>query len=432
MKLITDPELIRAFQKREMQVEFKLNIIRAYAVLFFTVLDIIIAWFSGMFNINLTILFIALGLVFVIYFILIHFIATSKNYYPWLKYITVTVDYLFVLAAFWEYRYTNFFKNMPDEVVVFHFITFIIFINILSVARYSRTVILYSTFLGISAGSYLLIRYVPVSWSTWFTTLLILFSGLITFLFSSDLNSLFLKLRKREKLNKFLSKKIVQSIDNGLIDFKLGGAIKKVTVLFSDIRNFVEISETKDALDIVATLNEYFTEMTNIIFKYDGMIDKYIGDSIMAVFGIPASKPNDALRAVQASIEMQQCLDKLNLKWMKQDNYSFKTGIAIHTGTVVAGNIGSSERMEYTVIGNTVNLASRIEGMNKIYKTDILLSESTYNHIKKDIDVEFIAEAAVRGKAKPIKIYTIKEKCIKFEEYVDVAHLLNFDKFKIL
>lgn len=440
MKHINDPELFLAFQKREMLVERKLNILRAYVVLFLTVLDIIIAWLSGMFNIQLTLLFIGLGLTFATYFFLINYVSSGKFYYPWLKYITVTVDYLFTFAVFFEYRYTNFFRNMPGEIVVFHFITIIIFINLLSVARYSRTVILYSTFLGVSIGTYLLVRYVPITWSTWFTTLLILFSGLITFLFSSDLNTLFFKLRQRDKLNRFLSKEIIQSIDQGLIDIKLGGEKKQVTILIADIRNFSKMSEYKDAYEIVTTLNEYFSEMTNIIFKYGGMVDKFMGDSVMAVFGTPISRTDDSLRAVKAGLEMQNQLAKLNTKWESENKTPLKAGIAIHTGTVVAGNIGSTKRMEYTVIGDTVNLTSRIEGMNKTYQTDVLISETTYNSVKEHIKMKFVAETQVRGRTQPIRLYTIEKGVVLFDkkqqnemvgvfaDHVDLAHLIKLQR----
>ncbi|MBN2008261.1 adenylate/guanylate cyclase domain-containing protein [candidate division KSB1 bacterium] len=431
---ITDPELINAFQMREMMVERRLNILRAYIAVFFIVLDIIMTWLSGKYSIHLSILFSSLAIVFTIYFCLVQYISSGKHYFGWLKYITVTVDYLFILGLFVEYRTTTFFLNMPREVVVFHFIAFIIFVNLLSVARYSRTVILYSTFLGVLSGGYLLIRYIPVSWSTWFTTLMILFSGLITYMFSTDINNLFLKLRQREKLNRFLSKEIIQSIDSGQLELKLGGEKKHVTVLFADIRNFTQISERHDAFEIVDFLNEYFSMMTSIIFKHGGIVDKFIGDALMAVFGAPISKPDDALRAVSAGIEMQTYLQRMKINRLDDSKPLLNVGIAIHSGIVVAGNIGSTERMDYTVIGDTVNLASRIEGLNKLYHTDMLISESTYQEVKDKFEMQFISETTVRGKTKPIRLYTIPTLTLQSEyehahsavnSFVDVAYLLD-------
>ena len=168
------------------------------------------------------------------------------------------------------------------------------------------------------------------------------------------------------------------------------------------------MSEDKDPYEIVSILNEYFTAMTKIIFEYGGTIDKFIGDAIMAVFGTPVSKADDALRAVQAASRMQKRLKELNAKWISENRTPIEIGIALHTGTVVAGNIGSPERMEFTVIGDTVNLTSRIEGLNKTYHTNILVCQSTYNQVKKEIPMMFVAETQVRGRNEPTKLYTLK------------------------
>ncbi len=422
--VLTDPELRAAFCRREMQVERNLNIVRAYIAVFFIVLDIMLTWLSGKYSFHMSLLFAGLGIIFSVYFCLIQYICSSDVYVPWLKYITVTVDYLFLMGVFVEYHSTRFFLNMPREIVVFHFIAFIMLLNMLSIARYSRTVILYSTFLAISAGGYLLLRYVPVSWSTWFTALLILFSGFITYFFSNDLYKLFFKLRMHERLKRFLSGAVVQNIESGQININLGGQKKHVTVLFADIRNFSQFSEQHDAFEVVSLLNCFFTEMTDIIFKYEGVVDKFIGDALMAVFGTPISRSDDAVRAVRAGIAMLKRLVELNSSWHDQ-HIELRVGIAIHSGDVVAGNIGSERRMDYTVIGETVNMAARIENLNKRFHTTMLISEATCCELDNQIELRFVAETTVRGMSRPIRLFTPVMEFIDSKSFIDVEYLLS-------
>jgi len=188
---------------------------------------------------------------------------------------------------------------------------------------------------------------------------------------------------------------------------ELGGEKRFATVLFADIRNFTEISENTDPNDLVTMLNYYFSEMTKVIFKNKGTIDKFIGDAIMAIFGVPVSDYNDEYRAVQTAIQMQERLTSLN-KILAEKNYKpLSIGIALHSGIVVAGNVGSSERMDYTVIGDTVNVTSRIEGLNKNYNTSILISDVINEKIKDRIKTKFVDETQLRGRSEQIKLYTV-------------------------
>lgn len=408
MKPAEDIELNQAVKEREIQVEHKLNIIRVWVVSFLIVMDMSIAGFSGKLNFRLILMFLGLGFICFLYFLIVHTLTSGNVYRYWVKYMTVTGDYLLTLFAFIEYRQAHFFQNISDELIVSHFIILLILINLLSALRYSKVTIIYSTGVGFLSGIFLLVRYIQFSWVTLFTPPMILISGLLTLWISSDLGKLFLRLRLRERLMRFLSKDIVESIDSGLINLELGGEKKEVTVLFADIRNFTKMSEGKDPYEIVSILNEYLTAMTKIIFEHGGTIDKFIGDAIMTVFGTPVSKADDPLRAVQAASRMQKRLEELNAKWISENRTPIEIGIALHTGTVVAGNIGSPERMEYTVIGDTVNLTSRIEGLNKTYHTNILVCQSTYNHVKKEIPMMFVAETQVRGRNEPTKLYTLK------------------------
>ena len=217
--------------------------------------------------------------------------------------------------------------------------------------------------------------------------------------------------RSKEKvksaMGKYMSqdvmKRIVQNIDN----LGLGGKKAIVTVLFSDIRGFTTMSEQMSAQEVSEILNEYFTEMEPIISKYNGVINKFIGDAVMAIFGEPIQDKNHAQNAVKCAYEMLEKVQELQKKWAKEGKPKIEIGVGINTGEVFVGNIGSINRMEYTVIGDTVNLASRLESYNKIYKTRLLISPTTYEEVKGFVDVIKISDVQIRGKANKMDIYEI-------------------------
>ena len=167
------------------------------------------------------------------------------------------------------------------------------------------------------------------------------------------------------------------------------------------------MSENMSAQQVSEILNEYFTEMEPIITKYNGIINKFIGDAVMAVFGEPIQDKNHAANAVKCGYEMLLKVKELQKKWSIEGKPKIEIGIGINTGEVFVGNIGSNNRMEYTVIGDTVNLASRLEGYNKIYKTKMLISSSTYEETKTIIDIIKISDVAIRGKAQKMDIYEV-------------------------
>ena len=199
-------------------------------------------------------------------------------------------------------------------------------------------------------------------------------------------------------------KNVIKNIDN----LGLGGKKATVTVLFSDIRGFTSMSEKMSAQDVSQLLNEYFSEMEPIVTKYNGIINKFIGDAVMAVFGEPIQDENHPLNAVNCGFEMLERVEELNKKWQIEGKPIIQIGVGINTGEVFVGNIGSEKRMEYTVIGDTVNLASRLESYNKTYKTNILISTSTYEASKDHIEVNKIADVEIRGKAEKMDIYEVK------------------------
>jgi adenylate cyclase len=216
-------------------------------------------------------------------------------------------------------------------------------------------------------------------------------------------------LAERDKLRTTFGKYMTESVLEHLLAGKveLGGEKVVATILFSDIRSFTTISEGMDAQALVALLNEYFTEMVGIVIGCGGVVDKYIGDAIMAVFGPPVPAANDALNAVRAAVGMRAALARLNQRLVARGTAPLRAGIGIHTGEVVAGNIGSEQRMEYTVIGDAVNLASRLESQTKEAGADILISDATYELTRRWVLARPRGEVRVKGRVQPAAIYEV-------------------------
>ena len=184
------------------------------------------------------------------------------------------------------------------------------------------------------------------------------------------------------------------------------GSKEKVSILFADIRGFTSLSETLTAEKTVEMLNTYFSAMTEVIFSYHGTIDKFIGDAIMAFWGAPLPFKEHAKNAVMAAMKMHDKLSEVNQTLMEKGFDSVHIGIGINTGEVILGNIGSDRKLDYTVIGDNVNLASRLEGLTKQYGCGIIISEFTYAQIKDHIPCRIVDMVRVKGKQHPIKIYT--------------------------
>ena len=185
----------------------------------------------------------------------------------------------------------------------------------------------------------------------------------------------------------------------------LGGSLQEATIIFSDIRSFTSFSERNGPQETVIMLNEYFSEMFDCIKDNGGILDKYIGDAIMAVFGAPFQTPLDADNAVKAAVEMISRLREFNKARKQAQKEPIEIGIGVNTDQVVSGNIGSSKRMDYTVIGDGVNLAARLEGATKHYQTPVLLSESTLKALKEPIAARVVDRIKVKGKDEPVVIY---------------------------
>lgn len=219
----------------------------------------------------------------------------------------------------------------------------------------------------------------------------------------------------RNIFQKYVPKDVIDTIFENP-ERMLVGDNRVVAILFSDIRSFTTISESYMPDELVSVLNRYFELMVDIIISHNGVIDKYIGDAIMAFFGAPVKHPDDAVEAVYAALEMQDALVKFNSELIEIGKTPFKTGIGVNYGVVTVGNIGSEKKMDYTIIGDMVNLGSRLEGLTKPYQQDVIFSESVSRKIGEKLPVRMLDIVQVKGKTKGESIFTAKHSLTSDEE----------------
>ncbi|MBI3180517.1 MAG: HAMP domain-containing protein [Deltaproteobacteria bacterium] len=217
-------------------------------------------------------------------------------------------------------------------------------------------------------------------------------------------------LREREHLkdafSRYVSSQVYERIKLGGI--RLTGEQRQATVLFSDIRSFTAISELLQPADVVRMLNDYFNVMVEIVFQHEGFLNKFIGDALMAVYNVPLDQTEPELRAVRTAIQMMQSLEVFNTRRAKTGEEPLKIGIGINTGPVTAGNIGHMRRLEYTVIGDAVNVAQRIEAQTKVSGMPILISDATYRAVAKQVIAESLPPVKVKGKQEAVTLYAVK------------------------
>ncbi|MDH3202020.1 MAG: FHA domain-containing protein [Myxococcales bacterium] len=209
----------------------------------------------------------------------------------------------------------------------------------------------------------------------------------------------------RERFRRLLSPAIAEQVLSGQVEVRKGGELRETTVLFADIRGFTRISESSEPQTVVAALNEYFERMVEIVFRYEGTLDKFIGDEMMVLFGAPVAHQDDPVRAVNTAIEMQEAMAGLNEQHVAHGLPPFQIGIGINTGEVVAGYVGSSQAMEYTVIGDPVNIGSRLCSIAK--PSQILISEGTLEKVGGQFEVNELPEALLKGKVQPIRAFEV-------------------------
>lgn len=221
----------------------------------------------------------------------------------------------------------------------------------------------------------------------------------------------------RAMFSSYVTEKVVNELIKNPSMAKLGGERREITVLFSDVRGFTSLSEKHSPEEVVSILNEYLGEMTEIVFKWEGTLDKFIGDAIIAFWGAPMKQENHAELAVKCALHMVKRLEELQQKWRSEGKPVLDCGIGINTGEVLVGNIGAEgKKMDYTVIGDHVNLCSRVEGLTRKYNVHILITEFTMNKIKELIttgklwrtEVTWLEKVVVKGKEQPVAIYKVK------------------------
>jgi len=213
----------------------------------------------------------------------------------------------------------------------------------------------------------------------------------------------------RGMFQRYVSPDVVDKLIEDPAKLRLGGEKRYLSVLFSDIRGFTTISEKLLPEELLNQLNQYLSAMTAVVLNNGGMLDKYVGDAIMAVFGAPLELENHALAACKTALEMMEELRSLKQEWENEAKPILDIGIGIHTGEMIIGNVGSTKRMDYTVIGDNVNLASRLEGVNKELGTHVIISGATRQLVEKHVRTRNLGDITVKGKERPVAIYELLE-----------------------
>jgi adenylate cyclase len=211
--------------------------------------------------------------------------------------------------------------------------------------------------------------------------------------------------RVRDSFGRYLSREVLARVLDDAPSLR--GERREVSILFSDLRGYTTLSEGMSPEAIAAHLNEYFDAMTRAIFAHRGMINDFIGDAVMAVFGAPVADPDHALHAARSAAAMQQALDALNAEWAARGLPQLQMGIGVHTGVVFAGNVGGEERIKYTVIGDPVNVAARVEGLNKDMGTTILITAATLAAVGARASVKDRGAMRVKGRMEDVRVYEL-------------------------
>ena len=216
--------------------------------------------------------------------------------------------------------------------------------------------------------------------------------------------------RRRGMLQNLFGRYVSSEVAHELLDaddVPLGGTRRVITVMFTDLRNYTAYCEGRDPAQVVAELNEYFADMTAEIKRHGGMVNKFIGDGVMALFGAPAPHPDHAARAVRCALAMVERNDQYNRERVERGLAPLVIGVGLHTGEAIIGNVGTAEKIEYTAIGATVNVASRIEGENKPLQTKLLISQATRDCLGEEFAVEFAKNAELKGVLRAVPLYRV-------------------------
>ena len=426
------PEITRIIEAQEMKGERIVNHIRLSFSLI-SLLMLISAW-----NVNTAItnqifavelgswLLYSLGL-------RVFFRFRPDTYVGWLKYVSIFVDLglLTLSAAAMAQNHSGIIEYLTSYVPVVYVLW-----NLMSAFRYSLAASIYSAGLSILFNSIVLVMAVETGaiqtsehsvygknainvadqvMQIVFIALPAIVGGIIArisrnLVMRAEVESMQRARLEQEKheLGRYLSKDIVDFILSEPNRLRLGGSRRHVSVMFTDIRNFTHLTESVEPEVVVSFLNDYFSEMVEIVFRYGGTLDKYTGDGLMAVFGAPLPVNDSSGRAVVAAIEMLAALERFNERQVNKPFGDIEMGVGIATGTVVSGNIGSLQRMEYTCIGDTVNTAARLEQINKELGTKIIICQSTYDALGNSVPAYAAGTQMIRGKNREVRPFVVE------------------------
>ena len=301
--------------------------------------------------------------------------------------------------------------HRPDWIVVGEYI-FLALLGLFLTFVYSRVRSVYAIFFGfiVAAAHFYFSQWMMEKEFILVTNIFpqlqnaLIFSALMAYRYNTEERQ---KSYIQNVFSRYMSPRLIDQLLKDSGKLKLGGEQKELTAFFSDLEGFTAFSENLSAEELVQFLNTYLTEMTNILVKYDGTLDKYDGDAIKAFFGAPIYFKDHAKRACWVCVEMQEKLEELRRGWKMEGKPELHMRIGINTGQMVVGNIGSKSQMNYGMSGDTVNLAARLEGANKEYRTFSLISESTYQQAKDYIEVRELDSIRVKGRIAPVKIYEL-------------------------
>jgi adenylate cyclase len=226
---------------------------------------------------------------------------------------------------------------------------------------------------------------------------------------AASLNQMAAGLQERDHVKEVFGRYVATQVSEQILDGKvnLGGDSRRVTILFSDIRSFTAMAEQMTPSQVVSFLNDYFSEMVDAVFEQNGMLDKFLGDGLMAVFGAFGDTPDHPRRAVLAALRMKALLAKINGERAMAGNPPIAIGIGIHSDDVIVGNIGSRKRLEFTVVGDGVNVSSRLQTLNKEFGTTILVSETTFDALKGEFECRQMPVTPLRGRGGELRFYEV-------------------------
>ncbi len=327
--------------------------------------------------------------------------ATPRRSFWW-PFFTMTVDMSFLVAMSWRsYQLNGSFDGAMFAACAAVLLTF-------SVMRYSRLHVVMSTVLC-SAG-YMLLCWVTGIHSAGRVSFVLgcfIALGLLLAETNRAVSGMFLELRGLDNLSRFLPRqvadRIVKSGETSLMPVQ-----REVTILFSDIRDFTTLSETLPPRVVLELLDDYFGHMTHIVLERQGMVNKFLGDGMMACWGVPEHTEDHAEQAMRAALDMRAKLVEINAWRQQRGEPQLRIGIGLHTGVVAAGMLGGTRQHEYTIIGDAVNVASRVEGLTKVVGTDILVSESTWKRAGGRFQGELVGEEHVKGRQEAVVLYSLK------------------------